>query len=85
MKQTKLKFNDINSLINNIKNNTINEANAKKKINALNEIKKAEIKNKRLIMKSIQRNHQVIKIYHQLQTNTTKYTKNADVNSQMNQ
>ena len=45
----KLKFNDSNSLINNIKDNTINEADAKKKINALNEIKKTEIKNKRLI------------------------------------
>ena len=45
----KLKFNDSNSLINNIKNNTISEADAKKKINALNEIKKTEIKNKRLI------------------------------------
>ena len=45
----KLKFNDINNLINNIKNNTISEADAKKKINALNEIKKAEIKNKCLI------------------------------------
>ena len=45
----KLKFNDINSLINNIKNNTISEADAKKKINASNEIKKAKIKNKRLI------------------------------------
>ena len=45
----KLKFNDINSLINNIKNNTISEADAQKKINALDKIKKAEIKNKRLI------------------------------------
>ena len=45
----KLKFNGINSLINNIKNNTISVADAKKKINELNEIKKAEIKNKRLI------------------------------------
>ena len=44
----KLKFSDINSLINNIKNNTISEADAKK-INVLNEIKKAETKNKRLI------------------------------------
>ena len=44
----KLKLNDINSLINNIRDDTINEANAQKKINALNEIKKAEIKNKRL-------------------------------------
>ena len=45
----KLKFNDINNLINNIKNNTISEADAKKKINALNNIKKAEIKHKSLI------------------------------------
>ena len=36
----KFKFNDINNLINNIKNNTISEADTKKKINELNEIKK---------------------------------------------
>ena len=36
-------------MINNIKNNTISEADAKKKINKLNKIKKAEIKNERLI------------------------------------
>ena len=45
----KLKFNDINSLINNIKNKTISEADARTKLNALNEIKKTEIKGKRLI------------------------------------
>ena len=45
----KLRFNDINNLINNIKNNTISEALAKQKLDALNEIKKAEIKTKRLI------------------------------------
>ena len=45
----KLKFKDINNLVNNIKNNTISEAYAKQKLNALNEIKKAEIKGKRLI------------------------------------
>ena len=45
----KLKFNDVNNLINNIKNNTISEALAKQKLDTLNEIKKAEIKNKRLI------------------------------------
>ena len=44
----KLRFND-NNLVNNIKNNTISEADAKKKINELNEIKKVEIKGKRLI------------------------------------
>ena len=45
----KFKFNDINDLINNIKNNTISEADTKKKINKLNEIKKVETKGKRLI------------------------------------
>ena len=45
----KLRFNDINNLVNDSKNNTISEALAKQKLNALNEIKKAETKNKRLI------------------------------------
>ena len=45
----KLKFNDINNLINNIKNNTINEGLAKQKLDVLNEISKVEKKNKRLI------------------------------------
>ena len=36
----KLKFNDINDFVNNIKNNEISEADAKKKINELNEKKK---------------------------------------------
>ena len=36
-------------MINNIKNNTISEALAKQKLDALNEIRKAETKNKRLI------------------------------------
>ena len=45
----KFKFNYIDNLINNIKNNTISEADNKKKINELSEIKKAEIKGKRLI------------------------------------
>ena len=45
----KLKFNDINNLINNINNNAISEAHAKQKLNALNEIKKSEIKGTRLI------------------------------------
>ena len=45
----KFKFNDINNLINNIKNNTISEADTKKKINELNKIKKTEVKGKRLI------------------------------------
>ena len=45
----KLKFKDINNLINHIKSNTISEADTKKKINELNEIKKVETKEKRLI------------------------------------
>ena len=45
----KLKFNDINDLINNIKINIFSESDTKKKINELNEIKKAEIKGKRFI------------------------------------
>ena len=45
----KLKFNDINDLINSIKGNAISEADAKKKINELNEIKKLETNGKRLI------------------------------------
>ena len=36
-------------MVNNIKNNTISEILARKNLNALNEIKNAEIKNKRLI------------------------------------
>ena len=44
----KLKFNDINDLINSIKGNTISKADTKKKINELNEIKKVEIIGKRL-------------------------------------
>ena len=45
----KLRYNGINKLINNIKNNTITEILAKEKLNAFNKIKKTEIKNKRLI------------------------------------
>ena len=41
----------INNLINNIKNNTISEADTKKKINDLNETKNVETKGKRLIKK----------------------------------
>ena len=45
----KFKYNDINGLINNVENNTISEILARKNLNALNKIKKAEIKNKCLI------------------------------------
>ena len=43
------KFNDINDLINNIKNNTTSEADTKKKTNELNEIKNVATKSKQLI------------------------------------
>ena len=45
----KLRFNDINNLINYVKNNTVSEANAKKKTNGLNKTKKVETNGKRLI------------------------------------
>ena len=48
-KKSKLKFNGINDLINSITGNTISEADAKKKMNELNEIKKVETNGKRLI------------------------------------
>ena len=44
----KFKFNNINNLINNIKNNKISDTLAKQKLDALNEIRKVETKNKRL-------------------------------------
>ena len=45
-----LRFNDINDLVNDIKNNTISEALSKQKLNALNEIKKTERKRNVLLM-----------------------------------
>ena len=45
------KYIDIKDLVNNIKNNTISEIDAKKSLNALNKIKNAEIKYKRLTTK----------------------------------
>ena len=43
------KYIDIKDLVNNIKDNTISEIDAKKRLNTLNKIKNAEIKHKRLI------------------------------------
>ena len=60
----KLKFNDINDLINSIKSNTISEADFKKKINELNEIKKAETNGKRLI----ENKKKLIRLFHDLKT-----------------
>ena len=45
----KNKVGKLNKLVNSINNNTITEALTKQKLDALNEIKKAEAKNKRLI------------------------------------
>ena len=43
------KYIDIKDLVNNIKDNTISEIDAKKRLNTLNIIKNSEIKHKRLI------------------------------------
>ena len=43
------KYNDIKDLVNNIKDNTISEIDAKKRLNTLNKIKNSEIKHTRLI------------------------------------
>ena len=48
-KTGEFKYIDIKDLVNNIRNNTISEKDAKKSLNALNKIKNAEIKYKRLI------------------------------------
>ena len=45
------KYIDMKDLVNNNKNNTISEIDAKKSLNALNKIKNTEIKYKRLIPK----------------------------------
>ena len=44
----KFKYTDIKSMVDNINKNTISEKLARKNLNALNELKNAEIKNKRL-------------------------------------
>ena len=46
-----MKYIDIKDLVNNIRNNTISERDAKKNLNALNTIKNAEIKFKKLTPK----------------------------------
>ena len=45
----KSKYIDIKDLVNNIRNNTISEIDAKKRLNTLNIIKNSEIKHRRLI------------------------------------
>ena len=65
-KMDKLKFNDINDLINSIKGNTSSKVDAKKKINELNEIKKVEIKIKRLI----ESQKKLLRLFHNLLKNS---------------
>ena len=48
-KMGEFKYIDIRDLVNNIRNNTISEIDAKKRLNTLNIIKNSEIKHKRLI------------------------------------
>ena len=48
-KTGELKYIDIKDLLSNIRNNTISEIDAKKRLNTLNIIKNSEIKHKRLI------------------------------------
>ena len=43
------KYTDIKDLVNNMKNNTISEIDAKKRLNTLNKIKNSEIKHRRII------------------------------------
>ena len=69
----KLKFNDINNLINNIKSNTISEADTKKKINKLNEIKNVETKGKRLIKSQ----KKLLRLFDDLKTIFRMMMKNA--------
>ena len=52
----KFKYSNIMNLIINIKNNAISEILAKKNLHALNEIKKTEIRNKRLISSQKKKN-----------------------------
>ena len=62
-------------MINNIKNNTISEADTKKKINELNEIKKVETKGKRLI----QSKQKLLSLFDDLKT-IFNYNNNSSIN-----
>ena len=75
----KFKFNVINDLISNIKNNTISEADTKKKINKLNEIKKVETEGKRLIKSQ----KKLLSLFHDLKTifNNNNNSSNNDSDS----
>ena len=74
----KLKFNDINDLINNIKNNTISEADTKKKINELNEIKNVETKGRRLIKNQ----EKLLSLFDDLKTIFNNNNKNSSNNNE---
>ena len=76
----KLKYSDIVNLINNINDNTISETLAKKNLNALNEIKKAEIKNERLIPSQ----KQLLNFFRQFNIILTKDNNNNNSNNNSN-
>ena len=67
-------------MINNIKNNTISEANAKKKINELNETKNVETKGKRLIKSQ----EKLLGFYDNLKTIFNNNNNNKTVNEDNN-
>ena len=76
-KMGKLKFNDINDLINSIKGNTISEADAKKKLNKLNEIKKVEMEGKQLI----ENQKKLRRLFDDLKTIFTKTVNESNINT----
>ena len=78
----KFKFNDINNLINNIKNNTIHEDATKEKINELNKIKKVETKGKRLIKNQ----EKLLRLFDDSKTifNNNNNNNNSNINSNNN-
>ena len=78
----KLKFNDINDLINNIKSHTISKANAEKKINKLNKRKEGETKRRR----RIDSQKTVLSLFDDLKTifnnnNNNSYNNESDSNN----
>ena len=65
-------------MINNIKNNTISEADTKKKINELNEIKNVETKGRRLIKNQ----EKLLSLFDDLKTIFNNNNKNSSNNNE---
>ena len=74
-------------MINNIKNNTINESDTKKKINELNEIKKLETKGRRLTksQKTLLSLFDDLKIIFNNNNNNESNNKNENKNEKKNE